>query len=152
SIDLNPNASGFINNGTITANDSLTLNGQGGGQFNNTNGTITLFSDGLVQLTNAALVSGGTLMSSATTRPCQLIQLSQITGSTLNGGTFAVPAGNTGSFNGVTNLARIRIEDGATGVFAGTTTDTGSIAILAGASNATLQVAAGGATFSGAGS
>src|SRR5262249_39124279 len=64
SIDLNPNASGFINNGTITANDSLTLNGQGGGQFNNTNGTITLFSDGLVQLTNAVLVSGGTLMSS----------------------------------------------------------------------------------------
>ena len=65
-LEINPNATGMINTGTVRATSGATLNltGSGGGSFTNTGGTIEAQNGSIVRLIGGAVIAGGTLTTS----------------------------------------------------------------------------------------
>ena len=65
-LEINPNATGMINTGTVRATSGATLNltGSGGGTFTNTGGTIEAQNGSIVRLIGGAVIAGGTLTTS----------------------------------------------------------------------------------------
>jgi hypothetical protein len=67
-LEINPNASGMINTGTLRATNGATLQltGATGGSFNNLGGTIEAQDGSSVRLVGGAVITGGTLSTSGT--------------------------------------------------------------------------------------
>ena len=106
SLDINPNATGMINTGTLRAASGATLNlsGSVGGTFTNTGGTIEAQAGSTVRLIDGAVIIGGTLVSSGsgviTTPSGGAVQNS----ATLNGVTISSGSQFVGATNSQTNL------------------------------------------------
>ena len=106
SLDINPNATGMINTGTLRAASGATLNlsGSGGGTFTNTGGTIEAQAGSTVRLIDGAVIIGGTLTTSdsgiITTPSGGAVQ----NGATLNGVTVSSGSQFVGAPNSQTTL------------------------------------------------
>ena len=110
-LNVDPRATdGLINQGIMRASQGgiLLLNGNGGGAFDNTAGTIEALDGSQVQLTNGASVTGGLL---STTGTGTILNLNTATLTTLtNAGSFIANNGTTTTFVGtITNTGSIRI-------------------------------------------
>ena len=118
-MDINPNASGMINTGTVRATGGATLNltGSGGGGFDNTGGTIEAQAGSTVRLISGAAIAGGTLTTSGggviTTPSGGAVQES----ATLNGVTVSSGSQFVGAPNSQTTLV-------------GTITNNGTMALV----------------------
>ena len=130
-IDPSP-ALGTTNTGTLRAIDggTLTLTGGGGGAFTNTTGTIEALTGSEVLLTGNVSITGGTLSGPGEIRAA------------ISNNVFLTDITNAGTLIGDNNS-----DLGLTG----TINNTGAIQITAGASNTDIEIQAGGATLSGAG-
>ena len=114
---VDPNSSGgLINQGLMEASNGgvLRLSGFGGGNFDNTAGTITAQTGSEVQLTDSAVISGG-LLQSLGTGIVRNIGTATLNSLTL-GGDFQANNGTTTTLNGaIANLGTISIN--STGSF-----------------------------------
>ena len=108
---------GFTNNGTIQGSGGghLLLTGNGGGAFNNDNGTIQALDGSEVQLTSGVTINGGIVTTS---------------------GSGIIRNLDTATLNGVTNSGTFIANNNTTTTFTGTITNTGSI-LLASVGNFT---------------
>ncbi|HEY1771215.1 MAG TPA: FecR domain-containing protein [Chthoniobacterales bacterium] len=118
SLNVDPASDpGLTNTGVMEASDGgiLVLNGNGGGGFNNTGGTITALDSSQVQLTNGAVVTGGIF-------------------STVGSGTINVV--NSATLVSVTNTGTFVGNNNSSTTVVGTLTNSGSF-VLASAGNYT---------------
>lgn len=122
---------GLTNTGIMQASNGgiLLLNGNGGGGFNNIGGTITALDGSQVQLSNGAVVTGGTLSSL---------------------GTGAINNINTATLVSLTNTGTFIGNNNTTTTIVGTFTNTGSF-ILNSIGNFTDLVLDGDVTLNGGG-
>ena len=91
-----------------TSGGILLLNGNGGGAFNNTGGTILADNGSEVQLVNGATIVGGLLRTN---------------------GTGVIRTLNTATLDSFTNTGAFRISNGTSATFRGTIVNSGSIAL-----------------------
>ena len=141
---IDPNATGMINTGTLRAANGATLflTGNGGGGFDNTNGTIEAQASSTVRLTSGALIVGGTLTTSGsgviTTPSGGAVQdTATLNGVTISTGSQFVGADNsqTTLLNTITNrgtMALASTGNGADLFISGDVTLTGGGAVLMG--------------------
>ena len=141
---IDPNATGMINSGTVRATNSatLTLTGNGGGGFDNTNGTIEAQAGSTVRLTSGAVIAGGTLTTSGsgviTTPSGGAVQdTATLNGVTVSSGSRFVGADNsqTTLLNTITNHGTMELAstgNGADLFISGDVILTGGGAVLMG--------------------
>ena len=108
-LNVDPNSSNDLTNmGLMEASNGgiLLLDGNGGGGFVNTGGTITALDSSEVQLTNGATITGGTLSTD---------------------GSGLIRSLNTATLNSVTNAGALQVSNNTTVTLLGTITNSGSI-------------------------
>jgi len=124
-------ASAFINNGTLSATAGwLLVSGNGGGDFDNTNGFFQADA-GTIALVSGATIVGGTFQSSAGSR-------------------VEVAANHAASISAITNNSFFNVDAGATLTAAGAITNNGSIQLYADSAGSSLLVN-GSVSFAGTG-
>src|SRR5262245_17872913 len=143
-LDIDPRFQGGLQNDNTLSLHSNTgtiqLNGNAGGSFNNSSGTISVVA-GEIDLINGATIAGGTLLSNnASVLLVPAGHMGSLNGCTLSGSGLDARAaqGGTLALNGtITNNSRM--------IIAGSTTGTGTASIVVGGINQTM-------TFNGTGS
>lgn len=110
-LNIDPGSSfGLTNQGLMQASNGgiLLLNGNGGGAFDNTGGTISALDGSEVRLSNGAFITGGTLTTA---------------------GTGAIHNFNTATLTSLTNAGSFIGNNGSSTTIAGTITNLGTILI-----------------------
>ncbi len=128
------NATTMLNAGTMRASNGGTLNltGNGGGDFDNTGGTIESLNNSVVSLTSSVSIAGGLLTTSGT-------------------GEIRVQAGNTASISGLTNSGIMRLEDNSNLDLSGAIVNSGVIQVDSGGNSTDLRIDNTVATLTGSG-
>ena len=109
-LNVDPGTSGLTNQGLMRASDGglLLLNGNGGGGFDNTGGTISALDGSEVQLTNGVSITGGILNTV---------------------GTGVIRTLNSGVLTDLTNAGAFRVTNNTSLTLVGTINNTGSITL-----------------------
>jgi hypothetical protein len=126
--------SSMINNGLLRARNggTLTLTGAGGGDFDNTNGTIEALDQSFVRLVSLAEVTGGLLQTSGS-------------------GEFRVSSGQTALLADLSLAGVLRLEDNSDLQLIGTIANSGSIHLESGGNNTDIRIHFGTTTLTGGG-
>ncbi len=109
-LNVDPGSGGLTNQGVLRASNGgfLLLNGNGGGAFSNTGGTISALDGSEVQLTNGASITGGILNTV---------------------GTGLIRTLNSASLTDLTNAGALRVTNNTSLTLIGTINNTASITL-----------------------
>ena len=133
-LNVDPDASGFVNDGTMQASNGgiLRIDGFGGGTFDNTNGTIQALAGSELQLAANATIIGGIVRSEGD-------------------GFITVPVSQNVFLSDLTLDANVVINTNSDFGVTGNIINTGTITAMSLGNQTGLEIQEGGATISGGG-